>query len=183
MKSIITYILAIIVVILTILLLLKDNVANRTESSQFIVKGDSIVKWDTIRIPAPFEVYSDPEIITLPADTQCILEWLELRNLYTQHKVYNDTLQNDTSALVVVIDTVYKNSLRKRVYGFQNKRIKSITTINNYTTINDRGWLVGCSLGFNTVIPYTYYIYGKYMFSIGYDIHNTTPLLGVALRL
>ena len=86
MKSILTYILAVIVVILTILLLLKDKVANRTETSTFIVKGDSAIKWDTIRVPTAFEVYSDPEIITLPADTQCILEWLELRNLYTQHK-------------------------------------------------------------------------------------------------
>jgi len=86
------------------------------------IPGDSIPYKVTIRKTIP--VFIDTGILWryLPVDTFAILAD------YYSRKVYIDTLKNDTSALVVVIDTVTENQLQCRSLVFQNRRPVAINT-------------------------------------------------------
>ena len=133
------------------------------------IPGDNIVQKDTLKMPVPYAVYQDPEIITLPADSLCIKQWYELKKLYGEYKLYTDTLKDDSSALLVVSDTVHNNSLRSRLFEFQNRRPTFINNVTNEIVVNDGngffigGGLIGTSPGAEFSI-----VKNRWMFDGGY---------------
>ncbi|MFZ4412928.1 MAG: hypothetical protein ACOYOV_07580 [Bacteroidales bacterium] len=115
----------------------RDNGSVVTITTHDTIPGDSIPVYTSVETPEPDTVWMDGEIVTLPADSSCVAEWLKLHGLYTGYAAYNDTLQDDSSALIVVIDTVHQNRLEGRSFGFQNRRLKIINTQITTTTINN----------------------------------------------
>lgn len=99
------------------------------------IPGDSIPYLVTGEIPDPIKIIV-PTTDTLwkNVDTAAILQD------YFSTLYYQDTLLNDTSALIVVNDTISQNEIQGRSLLFQNKRpIALTTTINNtYATPNTR---------------------------------------------
>ena len=183
MKNAVMIILAVLLGFVTFLLINKDNPAERILRSQKIVKGDSVIRYIPVKVPVPFKVYADTVKIKVPPDSNCIAEYIKLHYSFTEHKIYKDTLQNDSSALIVVIDTVSMNRLIGRTYGFLNKRATLIQITNTYEAIKLKGWLIGFNVGKNIGSLSLYYIYNKSMFSAGYDLYQKTPVFGCALRL
>lgn len=87
------------------------------------IKGDSIPV--QVFVPKPYPVRVDClKWQFYKVDTLAILQ------AYYSRRIYSDTLKNDTSALVVVNDTVMFNSLQNRSLIFQNRR----PTLISYTT-------------------------------------------------
>ena len=104
-----------------------------TTSDTIIIPGDPYPVHDTLEKPVPYQVILPGDTFWPDVDTTVILQKCKqlYKDYYTKN-VYNDTLRNDTSMLIAVIDTVYQNKLQKRILSSQNKRI---TTINTTTTI------------------------------------------------
>lgn len=92
------------------------------------IPGDSI-PYEVIRTkPVPVNHYIDTgkiHLIFLKPDTA---EMIKLIKLYYTRNIYRDTLKNDTSALVIISDTVFMNELQKRLLIFQNRRYMVINT-------------------------------------------------------
>jgi hypothetical protein len=85
------------------------------------IRGDSVPY--QVCVPKPYPVKVESIIYgTIPVDTTAILQQFFCR------KIYLDTLKNDTSALVIVSDTVEMNELKSRMLNFQNRRPISIIT-------------------------------------------------------
>jgi hypothetical protein len=87
------------------------------------VPGDMVP--DTLFFPAPYPVFRDTGTTrwrSLPVDTGAILAEYFSRN------VYRRILKNDTSALVVITDTVTQNRLTAFKLEFQNRRATAIIT-------------------------------------------------------
>jgi len=107
------------------------------------IKGDSVPY--EVLLPKPYPVYKDTGSTRWKykdVDTCAIL-----RDYYAQY-YYNDTLKNDTSALVVVNDVVTENRLQARKLIFQNRRPTVInTTINNYGETPCNKLYIGAGLG------------------------------------
>ena len=183
MKNAIIVILAVFSLIVTFLLIKKEKPAELILRTHTIIKGDSAIKYIPVKVPVPYKVYGDTIKIKVPPDSNCIAEYIKLHYSFHEYKIYKDTLQDDSSALVVVIDTVSMNSLIGRTYGFINKRATLIQISNTYEAIKLKGWLIGFNVGRNIADLSLYYIYNKSMFSVGYDLYQKTPLFGCALRL
>ena len=107
------------------------------------IPGDSIPFEVLVPAPYPVEIISPPETLwkTMVIDTMAIL------SDYFSKRIYNDTLKNDSSALVAVLDTVYMNQLWSRNLIFQNRRA---TAINTYITNYPRksGYNIGAGIIF-----------------------------------
>lgn len=88
--------------------------------------GDSIPYQVYVPVPKPYKVVVTDTLFK-DVDTTAILRD------YFAIVYYTDTLKNDTSALVVIVDTVSNNRLKGRSMWFQNRRP---TTINNTTITN-----------------------------------------------
>lgn len=107
-----------------------------TTSDTIIVPGDPYPVYDTLEKPVPYQVLVPGDSFWRDVDTAVILQKCkEMYQDYYSRIVYNDTLKNDTSALIILIDTVYQNRLQKRILGFQNRRATSIIT--NTTIIGE----------------------------------------------
>ena len=94
------------------------------------VPGDSVPEVKIVPYPVP--VYRDTGSTkwrSLPVDTNAILSEYFSRNIYRR------ILKDDTSALVVITDTVTENRLTAFEFQFQNRRA---TAINTTTTINQQ---------------------------------------------
>jgi hypothetical protein len=75
-----------------------------------VTKTDTIPLYDTIWMPG------DTQFVIMPVDTLAILKD------YFAQVVYKDTVKNDSSALIVLNETVTKNRIKMREVIFQNKR-------------------------------------------------------------
>jgi|GEM_PF-1498494 len=94
-----------------------EPVIPQADTVTVIIPGDS-VPYEVLR-PVPVPVFRDTGSTRWrdrPIDTLAII------GEYFTTNIYNDTLKDDTSALVVVIDTVRENTLRERMLLFQNRR-------------------------------------------------------------
>jgi len=101
--------------------------------------------------PVPYEVIIPSDTFWKDVDTAVILQKCKLlyKDYYSKN-IYCDTLKDDTSALIVLIDTIYQNKLQKRILGFQNRRLTVInTTINNYGEIPVNKFYLGAGLETN----------------------------------
>jgi len=160
----------------------KENGTVTTVTTHDTIPGDSVPVYVSVPVPDPDTVWMDGEIVELPADSSCVAEWLKLHGLYTGYAAYNDTLKDDSSALIVVIDTVHQNRLEGRSYGFQNRRITTINTHTTTTTINNgNGVFVGGGfLGSNPGGEFSV-VKNRWIFDGGY--YDKQIKVGVKYRL
>jgi hypothetical protein len=112
-----------------------------------IIPGDSIPYEVPVLKPFPIPVYRDTgstRWMDLPIDTMAILA-----DYYSKY-YYDDTLQNDTSALIRVLSHTFENRLYYDKLFFQNKRATQInTTIITQSDIRKK-FLIGAGMG---IIP------------------------------
>lgn len=136
-------VMAAIIIILTFRSCQPDGPEVVTIIERDTIKGDSVPY--EVLLPKPFPVYKDTGSTKWKykeVDTCSIL-----RDYYSQY-YYQDTLKNDTSALVVVNDVVTENKLQARKLIFQNRRATVInTTINNYGETPCSKLYIGAGLG------------------------------------
>lgn len=98
------------------------------------IPGDSIPYTVYKGVPTPYAVHHTDTIpfydtIWQPGDTQYVLNPIDtmfiLRDYYAKVK-YIDTVKNDSSALIVLNETVFKNRISDRNVIFQNRRPTAI---------------------------------------------------------
>lgn len=133
-KKLIPWIIIGIMAIVIILMLFRCTPEPGTTSiTHDTIPGDPYPVLVEITKPVPYQVITPADTFWKDVDTATILQQCrELYKGYYTKNIYADTLKNDTSALVVVIDTVTQNHLQKRTMLFQNRRP---TVINTTTTI------------------------------------------------
>ena len=118
----------------TIMWLLLKQCSSPTEPVIKYLPGDSIPYTVYNGVPKPYAVYHTDTIpyydtTWLPGDTQYVLKPIDtmfiLRDYYAKVK-YIDTVKNDSSALIVLNETVFKNRISNRSVVFQNRRATAI---------------------------------------------------------
>lgn len=145
------------------------------------IYGDTIEHWKVV-YSEPDTIWEDGEIITLPPDSVCIVEWLKLNKEYNKYKIYKDTLQDDSIMLAGVIDTVHQNKLWGRAFFYKNRKETIINTTINNTIINNAdgiyagGGFIGNNFGAEVNI-----IKNKWEFDIG--TYNKQIKAGVKYKI
>jgi len=113
------------------------------------IPGDSIPY--EVLLPKPYPIYKDTGSTKWKykdVDTCAILA-----DYYAEY-YYQDTLKDDTSALVIVNDVVTENRLQSRKLTFQNRRPTVInTTITNYGEMPAHKIYLGAGLN-NSVVNF-----------------------------
>jgi hypothetical protein len=139
----------IIIGILSILLVIMQQ-CRKTPEPEIVttithdtIPGDSIPY--EVLLKKPYPVYRDT------GSTKWKYEKVDtcqiLKNYYAEN-FYQDTLKDDTSALIVVNDIVTENQLQERKLTFQNRRATVInTTITNIGEIPRNKFFVGLAIG------------------------------------
>lgn len=147
------------------------------------IPGDSIPY--EVLLKKPYPVYRDT------GSTKWMYEKVDtcqiLRDHYAEN-YYQDTLKNDTSALIVLNDMVTQNHLQQRKLTFQNRRATVInTTINNYGEMPAHKIYFGAGLN-NSVVNFDENTLGltanvlwvtknRWAYEASYDIfHNNIEL-------
>jgi hypothetical protein len=135
MKSAVTNILAALIGAIVVFLLMKQCGPKNSVDVKYL-PGDSV----------PYTVYKDkpvPKIVTyrdtitdtitdtviVDGDTVVIIEPVDTTKILAEYyaKVeYNDTVKNDSSALIVIKEILYKNRIQDRLVRFQNRRATAI---------------------------------------------------------
>lgn len=90
---------------------------------------DSVEKIVYIDRPGPSEVLP-PDTIFVYDEAKC----LELHTAFYSKNIYNSVLQDDSSAYISLIDTVFRNKLMGRTLTYKNRRPTEIITTTNTTT-------------------------------------------------
>lgn len=80
----------------------------------------TIIKRDTIPLYDTVWEKGNTEYVLIPVDTANILKD------YFSQVIYKDTVKNDTSALIVLNETILKNRIKMREVIFQNRRPTAI---------------------------------------------------------
>lgn len=150
------------------------------------VEIETKTEWDTTYIdtgsvrtvhPKPKIVYRDTGSVKtieveIPVDSaELVRRYLALHKDFYTKNIYQDTLKDDTSALVIVRDTVYMNELQKRDLVFANRRptvIKKTTNIYNQTKLY--GGIQGGKGNFQPSIML--HTKKDWNFMIGYDLEG-----------
>lgn len=120
-------ILLILLLIGIIILIFKKS--NDTITSKHYFTSDTLVYRDTLvynyttKPTITNNFYEAPDV---PVDTDAVV-----KDYFTKYALV-DTIKNDSSALIVVRDTLYKNSVWYRNTTFKNNRPTQVVT-NNYT--------------------------------------------------
>lgn len=142
------------------------------------IQGDSVPY--EVLLPKPYPVYKDTGSTKWKfkdVDTCAILKD------YFAEYYYQDTMKDDTSALVILNDMVTENRLQNRKLIFQNRRATVInTTITNYGDIPAHKIYLGAGLN-NSVVNFNENTLGltanvlwvtknRWAYEAGYDIFH-----------
>ena len=149
------------------------------------IPGDRISYSTGLPKPSPSIVFLDtgkPYWRYYKVDTAAILADHYLS------KVYKDTIKNDSSALVVVIDTVNQNALQSRGLIFQNRRAMFVTAPLPPGKQNRYSFLIGVGLGRNQhefgIMPTIGILNNKgIMYSVSYDLVQKDIYIGALWRI
>ena len=187
MEDIKKYIQWILISVLFILLIQQREChkcpdVNSTITIHDTIPGDVVVK-DSI-INQTYPIYTIvPRIDTFfKLDSQKC--WQLAMNFYSK-RIYQDTLKNDSSALIVLKDTVYQNKLHERMLFFKNNR----PTLINTTIIPNKNKLyIGPTIGRNlkeiTIGGSIMYITKKdHAYSYTYDILNKDHYVSIYFKI
>lgn len=142
MKPIVKYILMMVwpAIVFAVLMWLVNPTPQPSQTITITdtIPGDSVPVYYIVDRPVPYEVLV-PDTIPSEIDTFLIIKD------YLSRVAYNDTLKDDTSALVVVIDTLQANRIKGRGFVFQNRRptATNTTIINLMPKCEDKRAIVG----------------------------------------
>lgn len=105
---------------------------------------DTVPKIDTLPLPTPYAIIEVESIPVFISDTQC----RELYKNYYSSLLYNDTLRDDSLALIILNDTVSKNKLSGRTLYYIDRTPTQVIT-NTFICPENRWRLyAGISPGF-----------------------------------
>lgn len=159
-----------------------DDVALRTETDTMWLPGDSIPADTEYLLGEPL-IFWDDSIIYLDTevDTMAILAD------YLARLVYTDTIRNDSSALIVVKDTITRNRIISRQVSFQNRRQTSVifnTTNITYENIGVFGGMmaIGNSGRFG-IGPAVLLVHNQSAYSLGFDLLNKDVQFMISRRI
>lgn len=106
-----------------------------------IIAGKTVTIHDTVPVekllPKPYPVYRDTgstKIKTIVSKFDSI-QLARYTELFFSTYFYNDTLQNDTSALAILMYSITQNEMQKRKWVLQN-RTKTTVTNNTIVPVN-----------------------------------------------
>lgn len=147
-----------------------------------IVQADKIV--DTIEIdrPVPYAVVRSDTTVLTYIDTHYVL------GDYFASRYYNDTLLNDSSAFLAVLDTVSENALQGRSLHFKNKRPKVLRVTKEVPTelkfrVLAGGFVEGADrLGAGVSVGYIPKN-DNYVAQYSYDVLNNRHRVGLMWKL
>jgi hypothetical protein len=118
LDSWIGYVLALVIGLLLGWILFHNDV--RTSQSVTYIKGDSFPYVVFQGVPKPYAVrHNDTHWIETIRDS---IRTIEVVRDYFAEVDYLDTVKNDTSALIVIAETINQNRITDRVVTFQNNR-------------------------------------------------------------
>ena len=86
----------------------------------------TIYKSNNVYIPTPYPIYID----TTPTPEPIEIDTAAILTHYFKQFYYADTLLNDSTALIIIYDTVSNNRITARTWRYQNRRP---TVINNFS--------------------------------------------------
>ena len=141
-----------------------------------------MIKHDTV--PAPYPVQQIVvNVDSVPYADSAYCKALALK--YYSMNIYNDTLLKDSTALIVLRDTVTKNMLRKRGLDFKNYQktmiiTKTITTVEKQSSMQFYG---GIDLTYKLIAPAMMLQKDKFIYKVGFEAVNKVPLFGVYYKL
>lgn len=137
----------VIAVLLVIIFFLRECNSPKCPDIKTItdtIKGDSVPVIRQIKQPYPVFTKLPPDTFWMRhiIDTSFMLFQCRqiAKEFYAQH-IFVDTLQNDTSALIVLMDSIYKNALHGRSLAFQNRRATIINTTQVITPAEEKAKL------------------------------------------
>lgn len=157
-----------ILIISTIIIgmfILVDKCENRTVSIEKIHKTEKRVGLQPINIKLP-----DPEIIKqfiyiteydttiLPGKIDTVYK---IVTDYLSEKSYIDSVLFDSNELIIISDTLYKNSIKTR----------TVDLIYNKQVVNNNGLFIGCGSALNfdhvNLSANVYYLKNRHLFGVG----------------
>ena len=135
MKNTVSNIVAALVGALIVFLLMKQCSPGKGVDVRYL-PGDSVPYTVYKDKPVPYKVtYRDTitdtitDTVVVDGDTVVIIEPVDTTKILAEYyaKVeYNDTVKNDSSALIVIREILYKNRIQDRLVRFQNRRATAI---------------------------------------------------------
>ena len=179
MRTLMNVVMVIALVVITFVItkaffLRKETVVETETVIDTIRDTTKIVK--TLPAPEPDTVIQySMDTVKLPPDTIIKREYITLYRKFHQTNIYNRTLQDDSSALVRLIDTVSENRLRGCNYSFINRRPTKV--IKKQEIYNQRKFFVGVDFGINTVQPAVVYkSLNDIQYKVGYNFGQNKGL-------
>ncbi len=120
---------------------------------QIIYRDTTIYKSKNVYVPTPYPVE------VLKYDTIYKTEHIEIDTAailadYFKEFYYSDTIINDSTALIIIYDTVSKNRISARQWLYQNRRP---TVINNFSVAIPKPLRIG--VGFQATCNENYFDY------------------------
>ena len=155
----------------------KKNTA--VSKSDTVLKRDTIIKHDTI--PAPYAVeHIIPTVDSVPYTDSAYCRELALK--YYAKNIYSDTLFKDSTAVIALKDTVYKNGLCKRALYFKQYKTTMIVT-NTIEPVPKLKVFAGIDLSYKLIAPAFMLEYNKYIYKIGFDAVGKVPIFGAYYKI
>ena len=146
--------------------LLVGHTWRTTPKAHIITERDTLLVWDTCYIPQPAETIR----VRMPSvvDTQYVVQ-----EFYTE-KLYRDTVFNNDTVMLVIQDTLWRNSLTSRT--------ASLTfNASRFVKANSVG-LQGVT-GRNTAALMGVYRHKRLHVMAGYDFIGGAPMVGAGYTL
>lgn len=151
-----------------------------------VMERDTV--WDTIKITST--VYKPLPKETIWVNVPSDIDTTEILKRYYAKIYYEDILKDDTSAYILVKDTISQNSLYTRQYEFINRRpteINTTTTVYQYDTCKEckrfnigfGGFLGGNLDTFNAGFSIMLQTNKKSSYTLSYDPINKVGEVGI----
>lgn len=169
---------AIIVLLSIIVLLLLCFAFERPKRiNEVVVQIDTIRTVDTLKVPYVVlkidTVFTEAQLIDIIDSANCV----ELAKQYYAKNVYQDTLKNDSTAMVVLIDTVFKNMLHERIVEV------TVFEKTNYVQPVPIKFELLAGIGIVQNNPYINIGYSKDRFNVNAGVGNGLYLINVNYRI
>lgn len=135
----------IVIVVLCFIIFLQSQCRERCPQQQIIHTTDTVTLYDTtVIVKINYVPKWKDHIIYVSNDEPLPLDIQDIIADYLSKYVYIDTLINDTSAFMVITDTINRNNILSRSWEFKNRRPTQFIT-NTTTTIiqKPKKWNIG----------------------------------------
>jgi len=177
MKNVTTILFLIVIVAISSFFITKEYFCSSKVKVKTEINIDTVYK-DTGSIqwkePAPKITYRDTgsiDTVKINKDldsAEIAKKYQEIYREFHTKNIYNDTIKDDTNALIVIRDTVYRNKLQQRRSTYKDR---TPTVVKNEKKVyNRRKFYVGVEGGRHTLKPSVMYHTKKgWNIGLGYD--------------